>query len=780
MRLVDVVNQARRRASEGANFVRYPFQMISQALWRVGQQHYENIQLPGGEKKQAGDRTESPVETLPTPVYPGIRSPLIPTISPTIHSTIAPETSLKSRWNSYTIGRCFAAAGNTRLYEGKTRSNEPVLIKEYQLLDADKDTIEVRQQAFERLIELNQKIGHGPDFRIVKLIDAIALPKERNCYLVTKPINHNTTLEIYLSQHGLMRAEQIREVLRQVLESLRFLHTAYRVHFPSGESERGLPHGNLSLESLLIRQVDNQTNLDRLFFIYLSDLELWEHLFYPLASPRFHAKIAKSSQDLGSVQQDLADLGAIALRLAGGTLRASEKSEQQIFCDLNDAPLLHFIEQLFGIRSPFNTVEEALHTLLQLPDPAQAPVVSSAANVPVESRKSSRSGLILAIAFALALMGLIAWLISRNLFPRFRDSPTFLFGNTPEISKIADVQTAPMSLSYVVEPEGIWYSAMARQLTSNPVMGANASPKNLVEAIEERHPNLAIVPSEAADQDVDVIDQLRSGKADVAFMSEPEISLADLGLEKQTVAYDALVIFVPFSDPYHFNQIDAIQEINRSISLDELRQLYTSDVVNDSVTVPFPGKNFQARLFFSDNEEIVQRFKSQILNNNAELIQRFDRLRVKAKQRDAQAAASDRAPADVYNRIWADANRPDNQGMIGIGFDRLGQMFDQCSVYPLAIRNGGQTAEVLIRSNGSAIDRNTDLCGEKGSYFPNIQNYPLTYKLDLVYRQGSTAGNALTKMLQTTEGQYLMSEVGLIPMQTVPELLNIIWGTSDD
>ena len=279
--------------------------------------------------------------------------------------------------------------------KGKTRSDEPVLIKEYQLLGYENlNELETRQQAFERLIELNQKIGHGPDFRIVKLIDAIALAKERKCYLITKPVNHNTTLETYLTQYGLMTAQQIREVLRQVLESLRFLHTAYRVHFSTGESERGLPHGNLSLKSLLVRQIDRATSADRQFFIYLSDLELWEHLFYPLASPRFHAAIAKSTSALGSVKQDLADLGLTSLQLAGGTLTSTSEQlpeqEQQIIWDLNDPPLLHFIQRLLGWSSPFNTAEEALHTLLQLPEPSQV-LLPAPAEILLEESRACKS-----------------------------------------------------------------------------------------------------------------------------------------------------------------------------------------------------------------------------------------------------------------------------------------------------------------------------------------------------------------------------------------------------
>ncbi|NJL20943.1 MAG: hypothetical protein HC895_09190 [Leptolyngbyaceae cyanobacterium SM1_3_5] len=441
--------------------------------------------------------------------------------------------------------------------------------------------------------------------------------------------------------------------------------------------------------------------------------------------------------------------------------------------------MLHFIQRLLGIIQPFNTAEEALHTLLQLPESSQSVLLASA-EVPLEEdRKANRIRLILAIAFLMTgLIGFVGWLTLKEQPFRTTTSPT---PSQPTRSleevRIASIVDAPSRLTYVVEPRGAWHYAMARQFVSNHALGVNVLPQNLIEAIENRHSQIAIDPAQSV-EDINVINQLVSREADVAFMTQPDNELESLGLEKQTVAHDALVVFVPFSDPYHFNKTLAVQEMNRSISIEELRQLYTSDTATD--TVQFPGQQFRVKLFFSEDGETVRHFERQVLENNAALIEKFRRLRARAKARDEQAAKSDRAPNDVYNRIWSDANQSQDRSIINIGFDRLGRMFDQCSVYPLAIRNGVQERQVLVRSNGSVIDRDIDLCGEKGSYLPNIQNYPLTYNLDLVYRKGSRAGSALADMLKTTEGQYLMSEVGLIPQQPIPQLLSEVWGEAND
>jgi serine/threonine protein kinase len=560
VRVVDIVNQVRRKANEGTNFVRYPVQVISQAVRRVGQQWYENAQLPGGETPQSGDRVQgdriqgdrTEAATYPTAIatasaaqrspdpYPVTAYSGVQLISGTEATKNLPnrqlDTPIRSRWNSYTVGACLEMGERMRLYEGKTRSDEPVLIKEYLLSHDDLSAaqLEERFQAFERLIELNQKIGNGPDFRIVKLVDAIALPKEKKCYLITKPINHNTTLETYLSEFGWMSAKQIREVLRQVLESLRFLHTAYRVYFSSGESERGLPHGNLSLKSLLVRQVDIGGNGDRQFFIYLTDLELWEHLFYPLASPDFHPTVAKSAHDLGSVKQDLADLGLISLHLAGGALIPAEEQRPELTevnsDDLADPALRHFIQRLIGVIAPFNTAEEALHTLLQLPEPSQlvpAPTLIEAAEERPAARKE---GLILALALILGLVGLIGlltWWMRREPLPSISTSPLpSLLDKAPQVSKVQDVDVQdvdvrnPISLTYIVEPEGTWHYAMARRFISNAAPGGNSSRSDLLSAIADRHPEVNSI-TRIDPKNRNIIDQLENGAADVALMQMP-------------------------------------------------------------------------------------------------------------------------------------------------------------------------------------------------------------------------------------------------------------------
>jgi hypothetical protein len=810
------VNQVRRRANEGTNFIRYPFQVVSQAASKVAQQWYENAELPGGKKSQSAQ----PEPAQPEPAQPELASrngsaasaqtavqtglplavaPLVPVTYPLPAAHLLPDTAIRSRWNSYTIGACLVEGERIRLYEGKTRSDEPVLIKEYQL-DDDGFTpqeLEERQKAFERLIELNQKIGNGPDFRIVKLIDAIALPKEQRCYLITKPINHNTTLAAYLSQSpsGSMAvrqvsarqvsarqvsARQVREVLRQVLESLRFLHTAYRVQFPSGDSERGLPHGNLSLHSLLVRHVDAGFSDERQFFIYLTDLELWEHLFHSPASPRFHSVPARSTRELGTVKDDLKALGEVGLHLAGGTLTPASAADPQgqMTWELNDDPLRQFIQRLLGLSCPFDTAEEALHELRKLPEPQVAiPIVTpvSVEAASAAAQTADRRWLIFAIVLlALAgVLGYLTWLTSRK-------TPQGITGTSPfppraKIYRIGDISSAPATFSYLVEPDGAWYYALARTFTTNAAPGEVAFRENLIEAIDNRHQGIDQITRENVSGN-DVISQLRQGKADVALMRLPDPDELPADFEARPVAYDALVVFVPFSDPYLFRNTVAVTELERSITVEQLRQLYTSG----TDTPLFPERDFRVKLFFSEDQETVRLFESEVLGNDPELVAKFRQVEAIVRARDLAAARQDRQPWDVYNRMWIDANQEsvaqENETAIGIGFDRLGRTFDQCSVYPLAVSQAGAApVQVLIQSNGNPIDQNTDLCGAKGSYLPSVQGYPLSYELGVVYPQNSEAGAALAEILNTTEGQYLMSEVGLVPTDPVQTLLSAIW-----
>lgn len=788
--------------------IRYPVQMAKQAARRTGQQIYENIQLPGGRQSPPftissrsdaiESHSESPVSSTPTlirqtqaatgaevSVEPRVNGDSGRVARRNLRAGLPLPSGivLKSRWNSYTVGDCFQETERTRLYWGTDRSSESMLIQEYRLFDRDFNLTEIedRQKAFERLIELNLKISNGPDFRIVKLVDAIVLPKEHCCYLITKPVSHHTTLAAYLSNHEVLSSQDIRTVLHQVLQTLQFLHEACRVHFPTGESERGLPHGNLNLNSLLIRQLHLNVPHGQQFFVYLTDLALWEHLFYPPTSRRFHEKVTKTSQDLGSAAQDLADLGLVGFQLAGGTVSSSRQQPIDLETDpawqeLNDLPLKQFIERLMGLRSSFRTAEEALLTLRSLSTSQTTPELSASVEAASTPAQPGRL-LSIALLLSLGLLGLLGWLSWRKLST---SSLPLSFLPSKTLSTLQSIKSVPSVITYGFESDEAREFAQSRALVPDSVTGAEIRQRTLIEEIENRYTELNLIPqnNEGVSRER-LFEQIKADRVQVGFARLPNDTLPNdipQGLTYTAAARDALTVLVPFVDPYTAK--DTVGELKGAISLDELRQLYTQP--ND--VTKFRGK--RVKLFFPESEETNRIFEALVLRNDPELVQQFNALQEKAAARDRQWLATRTGLNNkLYEKMLVDffETTDEDEDAIGIGFDRLSRAFGQCSVYPLAIKQGMHTYAALVHADGQPIDEDTDLCGAKGSYFPSTEDYhpDLRYDLGLVYKENSQAGEKLAELLETSEGQYLISEVGLIPIQSVSDLMNAVWDQTD-
>lgn len=112
-----------------------------------------------------------------------------------------------------------------------------------------------------------------------------------------------------------------------------------------------------------------------------------------------------------------------------------------------------------------------------------------------------------------------------------------------------------------------------------------------------------------------------------------------------------------------------------------------------------------------------------------------------------------------------------------IAFAPLSKVFGQCSVYPLALVEGEKDpVHALVQDNSQPVNPTTDLCKDKGSYFPNLQvlktgSYPLGYPLAVVYPRDNSrppVGAKFAEMLQTQEGQQLLSKTGVVPLQPLP------------
>lgn len=836
----DAFYEAQRQGGEATNFLRNPIQVIQQwgrqRLQQVGE-CLKNRDLPGGGQSQKSgtsssiNSVEQSTVTQTTATAVLVREapessivtshPVIPDVDQDGSGSLPiwdQGNPLKgSRWDRYTVGECLEQGDGFRLFAGRKSNDEPVLIKEYLLRDRgfEYEEITERQQAFERLVNLNLKIGNGPDFRVVKLIDAFLSTRNSRCYLITKPIvDHGTqlnrysaTLEAYLADRKVLPAVQIREILRQVLETLRFLHT-YRVRFSTEQTEQGIPHGNIRLTSLRLRQTGIRgVTPERQFFIYVTDLALWEHPFYPPGSPQFHEQVADTASDLVSIasdshgeinwkRRDLKDLGLVAFRLAGATFDPrSGQPELQLkhpLPELEDEPLAGFMQQLIGLKPPFKTAEEALHALLQLKPPHS--IEMSAPDLAEEppKDKTSAKNLLLPVALILLLfvgLGTIPLALLHLNQPK-SDSPKASSSKaTAVVQQIPGVKNVPPSIRYLVEPDGAWDFALQRTFV---LPGRSENNLNLIRYIEQRYGNLRL--KNCAIADVQSKSNLEEPSGNLSpnqcivqldpggnFLSRLELLLTgssrDLAiltqlpktipktLDKKPVAYDALVVFTQFRDAYGSEAV--IQKLGGyAISLDELKRLYTGDT-----DTPELRNGQTVKLFFpnrqTDGDYAVRLFENLVLNNNPALIKKFRALEDVIRNREQTANLSTQRK-DIYARITS-ANE------VGIGFDRLGRMFNQCSVYPLAIGEKSQAVQVLVQANGKPIDDKTDLCSTKGSYWFDVSRYPLKYELGVVFRKDSEAGAKLAEILTTTEGQYLMSEVGLVPQSPVQELGRSVW-----
>jgi serine/threonine protein kinase len=812
MKLSEVVQNFWRRASEGRTFFNNPQQIIRQRVWAKGQELYEGVEVPGTASR--GNIRSSDLEPEQrSPSSVAIASPAVPSRGSPQSRSQADPTSSPVPWEKelrgkrqgvYTIDKELKPGERINLYEGTSSNGASVLIKEYRLLEREFNDADAkqRQRHFEDFVDLNYKIGHGPDFRLVKLLDAIvplqseALSKpQRCCYLVTQLISNSMSLEDYLRSQDQrkMTAQQVWQVLRQVLETLRFLHDAYRVRLSSEASAAReiLVHGNLSLSSLLIRQIDpSQEFKERNFFIYVTDLALWEHLFYPPGSAR-GGKIATSPQDLGSVEQDLRALGQVAFSLLSGSINPPEVSSTE-FADqfesdsvweaVQDIRLKHFIQQLLQINTPkrateisFKSADNALKCLMSLSFHEPQPSVQPALSID-QAKKDSRQPWIILLLAGLLLLGVGGWSMLTKWLLGLNSTPSILQSvglPLPEQKFLSDI-TPPGSSTYLVEQGGTWNYALQHTF----ITGAMKR-ETLVSALKKRVNGLAIAPSGIVKPGAlplasreEVFQKLRANEADIALMRiSPEIDKQ--GLQAHPVAYDGLVAFVAFSDANDSRNVPG--QVGAKITLDELRQFYTG--ARDT------WHGHPVKLFYADERETDIFFKALLMRSKDEL-EKYE-----MTKRNSQNNLAPKVASNIYAQIqnhFENAAQTAGKGEIGIGFDRLSRTYGQCSVYPLAIaQNYFQPAvQPLVKvRDGQAISPETDLCN-KGSYQVNIsalksKAYPLAYQLGVVSKDAEV-GKQFADLLNTVDGQYLMSQVGLFPQMSIQEILNALWRTPND
>jgi len=809
VKLTDLVNAVNSSVREVTNFIRYPWQNISRIAMRRVQDEYEKIEVPFGKK--------SPEKAQPVREYNRVRGEIKEKEKETATAVKIVETKRLVRRKSrgaedipilqkeqelrggrrgrYRIEGLLKDGERVRVYQGiHVVNSKPILIKEYLLPERDfnKQEARERKEKFERLASLNLKNGGGQDFRLVSPWDAIAPPNEKRCYLIIEPPIHNCiTLREYLLRNGPMTPQQVREVLYQVLQTLWFLHTQ-KLRISSDEVQQGLPHGNLSLDSLAIATNNQPTAFNEpQFFIYVSDLALWEDLFKPPT-----VKIINHLPE-----QDLKELGYVSFYLLSGTdihpiyNQPLDPKIQEHWPDIKDNRLKKLIYRLLGIEPKFKDAFEARQALKA---PAPEEIMSAPEEVFVEPDEieKSKNYAILRRLLKLLAFGLIAWFLWQIILYILRAKPLPKIPDfSPKTCCLVEVDKVPtVPVNYTTETDGVWSYVLSN-------FSLVSYGKTLDQELKDREPRLANYTFNPST--LNVIEEVRSGRANFALTSYSENLPGDL--QQEEVAYDGLVVFVAFSDNKRQQSIPSA--LDGKITLNQLRELYTTGTLEN--WSPPAGINKEIKLYMPlDNPKVIRIFDQLVFqgetpNEFIDLKQKAIREALEEKQKVSEGVVArineqydykpgwqraeliDKARRSLYERkidesyilgeILKDFEK--NQ-TVGIGFGLLSRVFNQCAVYPLAVGEKGREVQALVQKVDGEIkpiEPTTDLCNDKGSYWPDVEafssgRYPLIYRLVVVYpkdEQRGEAGRKFAELLKTDEGQRLLGEAGLVTLRKI-------------
>ena len=656
------------------------------------------------------------------------------------------------------IGEALIENKKFRVYPGvHSSTNERVLIKEYLLPESkyNREERRIRKRHFASIVDTNFKSPSGTDFRVVVPLETISPPRERRCYLVTELSDRSTTLRQYVESHQALSPKEVVKFLDQALQSLWFLHT-HRLRNTSGKIQNGTPHGNLSLDSILIEQKESQSEDDETqLCVRLSDLALWEHIFRTPNSPIAYTSYA----------QDLIDLGSICASLLLGK---NETDDKNWFLDCEegeenwlakDEVLGCFLLKLLQINGKFESAQAARQELLRIEREGgfdyQQELLPSALEE-TEPNSKNRKALWIAIgatALLSALIGASLIIVNRQFSARNTDK------SVP--CCIAKVNPPQGNHSYAVE-SGIWNYVLERS-------GFMSKNKNLREELEARQPILENYGYQGVSKNA--IAQLEKGDVDFVLSHWDDDLPSDL--EQEVVAYHGLTAFVAFSDDYRKENIP--NALKGKISLKDLRTFYTRGI--EEWKQPRKLQDWDVKLYVPFEPEAIALFKDLLfkdVDNSGADERKFVRLtdEILARQRREIPSSKNYLPTtrSVVENVFLDYER---NKTISIGFGYFNSIYGQCSVYPLSIKKRWKAIQPYATSEGDSITPKMDLCNDKGGYAPNAeafstQEYPLGYSLVVVYpkdEKRSAVGKQFAKLLKTEESQYLLEEAGIIPLK---------------
>jgi serine/threonine protein kinase len=652
-------------------------------------------------------------------------------------TTLPVSTELRGSLDTYRISKLLRSQGMGRLYKGtKIGNGRSVVVKEYLLPKQYFNAVEAQQRriALSQVTLGNLTTSKSREFRLIAPSDTIADPSSDRVYLIFPgEIAALPTLKQVLTETGAFSASRVRQVLNQILQSLHFLHTQ-----PSrlASETTGTAHGNLWLDSL----VSNNG------YVYVGDLASWEQLFTPVPP------------QVLLPQQDLIDLGAVAFALwTNQEIHSSSdellNSREAQHWPQDDPPLRDFLLRLLGLENPFNSAAEARQALIKLPQPEMA--ANFQRNLIPKSSAKQKSRYWLLSLLALPLLGGLLWL----LLPRFTSNSNAQITSFKQLlPSFADVNgIQPGQYPYTGEALGTWTTVLDKKPVSDLQIREFLTQPKLDTATIFNYRTYAPQRSSLNE----VLEANTKANFAIASLSTrlPE------GLIQEKIAYDGLLVYVP---AYKSQNLPSV--LQGEISLAQLQQIFTGQITNwKQLDANFP--DLPLKPYRPMEPESLRLFQQKVLGNDPSLIAQFSKI-------------EQRSTFDTLRSIATGEKQVQKPEAGSISFGLLTQTWDQCKIYPLSISSKSvDPVQPLLRetTNGvmQPISPSDNLCLEKPNIKPNISafntaTYPLSTPLIVAYPRdnnlpGNVSGPLFANFLKTQDGQYLLQQAGLVPLQAVPK-----------
>ncbi len=671
------------------------------------------------------------------------------------------KMKIRGKNGIYAIDRSMGRRGLGRLYGGTLQdTKQAIVLKEYLLPSRYFNVAEKRatQDTIKKLAGLSLLGSPGQDFRILSPIEVISDGDDERCYVILDERSTNPTLNQTLQKTGVLSTDTVRSLLNQILQILEVLHEQ-KFQLPLGQIQSGLVHGNLNLDTVLIKAdataatTNATTSATKTltktltktstvpqksitlrpsnFFVYLSDLMLWESL----------CKTPLMKLPEQSITQDLINVGYIGFyALNGGAIDATGKAldpECPEHWSQSTPALTAFLRRLLGLASRFPTAAEARQALLQIP--IDAPIVATDVAEAIAPPKSKWTK-VAAFATLFLILGVAAFPLLKTRKPAaIAMAPV----ETPILAEMKAVGAIPMGeFRYTAVQNGTWnYILQTADLIE--------SGQTLERKIQTAQPKLTLKFEPSVSLDA-AIAAVRSGKS--AFAIVPLNQSVPEDLEFQPIAYDGLAVFVSFS--YSLRDQGLPKALKGTLSIDQLQKIYTGKVGNWKTLT---AANLPVKSYQSDDPELVTLFEQRLFNG----------------QLPSDFSLKDTPkPPNFFELLRSVLRDFESNNTGSIGFAPFSRVFGQCSVYPLAIQaNGKSPVQPMVLSTGPAIEPTTNLCDRKGNY--NIDpkmfrsgEYPLAYPIGVMYARRNDrpiVGVKFAEMMRTKEGQRLLKQTGLVP-----------------